>query len=63
MFRPRNELKAFLLLSTKNCQTPIKQTHTKPQETLEFKQSQPEETFPYRPPISSEGSWMIGLTN
>ena len=42
---------------------PIKQTHTKPQETLEFKIIKPRETFSFKPPISIEGCWMIGITS
>ena len=35
---PLKDKTKFLLPSiTKNCKTPIEQTHTKPQETLEFK--------------------------
>ena len=48
---------------TKNCGTLIKQTYTRAQETLEFKLTQPRETFHSKPPISIEGSWMIGLTS
>ena len=46
---------------TENCETPNKQTHTKPQETLELKFTQPRETFSFKPPISIERSWMIRL--
>ena len=48
---------------TKNCETLIKTTHTKPQETLEIKLTEPRETFHFNSPISIEGSWMIGLTS
>ena len=41
----------------------IKQTHTKPQETIEFKLTQARETFSFKTPTSNEGSWMIGLTS
>ena len=37
MTRPKNETEDLLLSITKNCETLIEQTHTKPQETLEFK--------------------------
>ena len=36
MVRPRNETEDLLLPITKNCEKPIKQTHTKPPETLKF---------------------------
>ena len=41
----------------------IDQTHRKAEETLEFKMARPEETMTFKPPISIEGSWMIGLTD
>ena len=37
MKRPKNEIIDLLLSLNKSCETPIKQTHTKPQESLEFK--------------------------
>ena len=63
MIRPKNETEDLLLSITKNCQTLIKQTHTKPQETLEFKMIKPKETFHFKPPIQVKGDWMIGLVN
>ena len=36
MNRPKNETQDLLLSLTRNCGTLIKQTHTKPQETVEF---------------------------
>ena len=41
MIRPKNETEDLLLSITKNCETLIEQTHTKPQETLEFKMIKP----------------------
>ena len=56
-------MKQDLLLSiAKNCETPIHQSHTKPEETLKFELIKPRETFHFNPPILIEGSWMIGLT-
>ena len=56
-------MKQDLLLSiAKNCETPIHQTHTKPEETLKFILIKTRETFHFNPPILIEGSWMIGLT-
>ena len=63
MIRPRNEKEALLLSITKNCETLNKQIHTKPEETMEFKLTKPRETFLFNPPISIDGSWMIGLTS
>ena len=36
MIRPENQPEYLLISITKNCQTLIEQTKTKPQETLEF---------------------------
>ena len=63
MIRPKIETEDLLLSITKNCETLIEQTHTKPQETLEFKMIKPRETFHFQPPIQIHGDWMIGLTN
>ena len=60
MIRPKNETEDLLLSKTKNCETLIKQTQRKA-ETLEFKINKRKETFHFNPPISTEGSWMIGL--
>ena len=62
LVRPKNETEDLLLSINKNCETLIKQTQTKAQETLEFKLTQSRETFSFTPPISIEGCWMIGLT-
>ena len=63
MIRPENETEDLLLSITKNCETLIEQTHTKPQETLKFKMIKPRETFHFKPPIQIKGDWMIGLTD
>ena len=63
MIRPKNETEDLLLSITKNCETLIQQTHTEPQETLEFKMIKPRETFHFTPPIQVKGDWMIGLTS
>ena len=61
--RPKNETEDLLLSITKNCETLIEQTHRKAEETFVFKMTKPKETFCFKPPISIEGSWMIGLTD
>ena len=61
MIRPKNETEDLLLLITKNCETIIEQTHTKPQETLEFKMIKPRQTFHFNPPIQTKEDWMLGL--
>ena len=63
MIRPKNQTEDLLLSITKNCETLIEQTLTKPQETLEFKMVKPRETFHFKPPIQIKGNWMIGLTD
>ena len=63
MIQPKNETEDLLLSITKNCETLIEQTHTKPQETLEFKMVKPRETFHFKPPMQIKGDWMIGLTD
>ena len=47
----KNEIQNSLLSITKTCETLIKQTKTKPPETLEFKMTKPRETFNFNPPI------------
>ena len=63
MIRPKNQTEDLLLSITKNCQTLIKQTLRKAEETLEFKMIKPREIFHFKPPIQIQGDWMIGLTN
>ena len=52
MIRPKNEIEYLLLSVTKNCETIIKQTQTRPQEIDEFKLNELRETFHFNPPIS-----------
>ena len=59
----KNEQEVLLLSTTKNCETLNKQTHTQPEETLEFTLTKPRKTFHSNPIICIENSWMIGLTN
>ena len=63
IIRPKNETENLLLSITKNCETLIKQTHRKAEETLEFKMNKSRETFHFKPSIQIQGHWMIGLTN
>ena len=62
MIRPKNDTEDLFFSITKNCKTIVKQNHRKAEETLEFKLTKSRETFHFNPPISFEGSWMIGLT-
>ena len=52
----RKETEDLLLLITQNCETLIKQTHKKAEETLEFTPSHPTQTFYFNPLISIESS-------
>ena len=60
MIRPKNQTEDLLLSLTKNCETLIEQTHRKAEETFEFKMVKSRETFHFKPPIQTEGNWMIG---
>ena len=61
MIQPKNETEDLLLSITKNCEKLVEQTHRKPEETLEFKMTKPREIFHFKPPIQTEGDWMLGL--
>ena len=52
-----------MLLLSKNCETLIKETHKKPQETLEFKLTQPRATFFFKAVfnLGYYSNCMIGL--
>ena len=63
MTRHKNETEDLLLSISQNCETLIEQTHRKAEKTLGVKLSQPRETFHFKPLVSIEGSWMIGLTS
>ena len=63
MIRPKNETEDLLLSITKNCETLIKQTNRKTEETLEFKMIQTKQTFHFKSPIQVKGDWMIGFTD
>ena len=63
MIQPKNETEDLLLSITKNCETLIHQTRTRPEETLEFKMTKRRETFHFKPPIQVKGERMIGLTS
>ena len=65
MIEPRNKTDDLLLSLSENCETLIKQTHTKPPESLEFKGTKPREFFSFKPPINLglDSYWMVGLTS
>ena len=61
IIRPKNKTKDLLFSITKNCETLIKQTYRKAEETLEIELNKSRETFSFNPPIQVGGSWMVGL--
>ena len=63
IIQPKNQTEDLLLSITKNCQTLIKQTHRKAEETLEFKMNKSREIFHFSPPIQIKGEGMIGLVD
>ena len=65
MISPRNKTEDLLLSITKSCETLIKRTHTKPQETLEVKITKPKETFSFKQSLNLgfDSSWKIRLTS
>ena len=63
MVRPNKKTEDVLPSINKNCETLIKQTNTKAQQTLEFKFNQSRITLSFKPPTSIEKSWMLKLTS
>ena len=63
MIQPKIETEDLILSINKNCQTLIEQSHTRPEETLEFKTIKPREIFHFNPPIQFNGDWIIGSTD
>ena len=61
VIQPKNKTEDLLLSITKNFKTLIEQTHTKPEETLEFKMIRSKQKFHFNPPIQIKGDWMLGL--
>ena len=64
MVQPKIATEDLLLPITKKCESLKKQTHTKRQETLEFKLIKLQETFSFEPSIilSFDSNWIVGLT-
>ena len=65
MIRPRSKTEVFWISSAKNCETLIKQTLTKTQRTLDFKNSKTREFFWFEPSFNLGliSNWMVALTN
>ena len=62
MIHPKNETEDVLLSTAKNYETLIKQIHTTPEETHEFKKNNTRQTFHFNPPIYINADLMIELT-
>ena len=59
-----NVKKESLLLSiAKSNQEIVENTHSKPQETLEFKMTKQKESFSFDVPFNLEEKWMMGVTS
>ena len=52
MIQPIKETVDILLSKTKSCETPIKQTHRKAEETLKFKLTKSKEFFSVTPSVN-----------
>ena len=63
MIRPKSQTEDLLLSITKNCETLIKQTHRKAEETLEFKMIKLRQTFHINQPIQTKEDWVLGLVD
>ena len=61
--RPKFLTEDLLLSITKICETLIEQAHRKAEETLEFKITNPRQTFHFNPVIEVTEDWMIGLSS
>ena len=62
--KPKNETEVLIVSKTRNGETFIEQTHTKPEETVEFRLNQLKENFSFNLSIilRLDSEWMIGLT-
>ena len=59
-----NDKKESLLLSiAKSNQEIVENTHSKPQETLEFNMTEQKEYFSFEVPLELPEQWMIGVTS
>ena len=63
MNQPEKKTEDFLISLTKNCETLVKQTLTKTQGRLEFKNTKSREIFSSKPSFNPglDASWMVGL--
>ena len=64
MIQSKKKTQDLLLSFIKSCETLIEQTHTKPQETSEFKLTKSRQSFSFKPSnnLGLDSKVMIGLT-
>ena len=60
---PNNQNETLLLEMVKKLDQIEQNTHTKPQETLEFKMTKPKETFHFDKDLIIPEKWLLGLVN
>ena len=61
-FIPKNQNETLLLEMVKKLDEIEKNTHTKPQETLEFKMTKPKQTFHFSEDLIIPEKWLMGLS-
>ena len=54
---------SILLSIAKSNQKIVENTHSKPQETLEFKMTKQKESFSFDVPLTLNEKWMMGVTS
>ena len=60
---PNNQNETLLLEMVKKLNEIEQNTHTKPQETLEFKMTKPKQTFHFDKDLIIPEKWLMGLVN
>ena len=62
-FGTYNKQESLLLSIAKSNQEIVENTHSKPQETLEFKMNKQKESFSIDIPLEMPEQWMMGVTS
>ena len=63
IFVTYDKKESLLLSIAKSNQEIVENTHSKPQETLEFKMTQQKESFSFDVPLQLNEIWMMGVTS
>ena len=58
-----DEKESFFLNIAKSNQENVENTHSKPQETLEFRMTNQKESFSFDVPLELNEKWMMGVTS